>query len=243
MKSRICLACLFSVLFLLSGCSLDSKQILAKRIKHMQESSGNPVTIEEIKDAINKYDAEAAEVQRKNAKIGLWYKILGTRYIDKKMYGEALQCFEKSLEFYPDNANLYYYVGVCAGYMSHAALDFSAKGNSEKKQNYLALAESAYLRALQIDDRLTTALYGIGILYIFELDESEKAIPYLERYLDIDTRSIDGMFVLARAYYSNYEFDKAVALYDKIIATTKSADKKASAEANKKRALDASYGM
>ena len=51
------------------------------------------------------------------------------------------------------------------------------------------------------------------------------------------------MFVLARAYYSNYEFDKAVALYDKIIATTKSAEKKADAEANKKVVLDASYGM
>ena len=243
MKVKSVLSGILAAVLIFSGCSLNSKQILAKRIKHMQESSGNPVTIEEIKDAINKYDAEAVELQRKNAKIGLWYKILGTRYIDKKMYGEALKCFEKALEFYPDNANLYYYVGVCAGYMSHAALDFEAQGTVGKKQRYLELAENSYLRAIQIDDRLTTALYGLGILYVFELDESSKAIPYLERYLDIETRSIDGMFVLARAYYSNYEFDKAVALYDKIIATTKSAEKKADAEANKKVVLDASYGM
>ena len=243
MKVKSVLSGIFAAVLIFSGCSLNSKQILAKRIKHMQESSGNPVTIEEIKDAINKYDAEAVELQRKNAKIGLWYKILGTRYIDKKMYGEALKCFEKALEFYPDNANLYYYVGVCAGYMSHTALDFEAQGTVGKKQRYLELAENSYLRAIQIDDRLTTALYGLGILYVFELDESSKAIPYLERYLDIETRSIDGMFVLARAYYSNYEFDKAVVLYDKIIATTKSAEKKADAEANKKVVLDASYGM
>ena len=49
------------------------------------------------------------------------------------------------------------------------------------------------------------------------------------------------MFVLARAYYSSYEFDKAVAMYDKIIATTKSEEKKASAEENKKIVLDAAY--
>ena len=99
------------------------------------------------------------------------------------------------------------------------------------------------MRAVAIDERLTTALYGLGILYIFELDESEKAIPYLERYLSIEKRSVDGMFVLARAYYSNYQFDKAVELYDKIIATTKSSEKKSEAEANKKVVLNASYGM
>jgi hypothetical protein len=49
------------------------------------------------------------------------------------------------------------------------------------------------------------------------------------------------MFVLARAYYSSYEFDKAVAMYDKIIATTKVEEKRASAEENKKIVLDAAY--
>ena len=78
----------------------------------------------------------------------------------------------------------------------------------------------------------------MGILYVFELDDCEKAVPYLERYLDIETRSIDGMFVLARAYYVTGEYDKAVSLYDKIIATSKSAEKRAEADANKRIVLD-----
>ena len=49
------------------------------------------------------------------------------------------------------------------------------------------------------------------------------------------------MFVLARAYYVEDQYDKAVSLYDKIISVTKSEQKKNSAEANKKIALDASY--
>ena len=49
------------------------------------------------------------------------------------------------------------------------------------------------------------------------------------------------MFVLARAYYSTFEFDKAVQMYDKIIATSKSEETKANAEANKKIALEAAY--
>ena len=233
--------CLLVIAGFFSGCKLNSKQLLAKRIKHMQEASGNPVTIEEIKAAINRYDSEVTEVQQKNAKIGLWYKILGTRYLDQKMYGEALKCFQEALQYYPNNQNLYYYVGVCAGYMSHAAMDFGGSGSTEVKYNYLKLAEEAYLRAIEIEDRYVRALYGLGVLYVFELDEPAKAIPHLEKALTIDTKNIDAMFVLARAYYSNYEFDKSAQMYDKIINTTKSAEKKATAEENKKTVLDAAY--
>ena len=173
--------------------------------------------------------------------VGIWYKILGTRYLDQKMYGEALKCFQEALKYYPDNQNLYYYVGVCAGYMSHAALDFGGTGNTQQKYNYLKLAEEAYLRAISIEDRYVRALYGIGVLYVFELDESQKAIPYLEKAIEIDTRNLDAMFVLARAYYSCYEFDKSIEMYDKIINTTKSQEKKEIALENKEKVLNAQY--
>ena len=222
-----------------SSCGVSNKSIL--RHQKMEEGVSNPTTIEELKDAIKKYGERAADVQLANSQVGIWYKILGTRYLDQRMYGEALKCFQEALKYYPDNQNLYYYVGVCAGYMSHAAMDFGASGSREVRYNYLKLAEDAYLRAIAIEDRYVRALYGIGVLYVFELDEPEKAIPHLEKAIDIDTRNTDAMFVLARAYYSTYEFEKAAGMYDKIIAVTKSAEIKATAEENKKTALDAAY--
>ena len=222
-----------------SSCGVSNKSIL--RHQKMEEGVSNPTTIEELKDAIKKYGERAADVQLANSQVGIWYKILGTRYLDQRMYGEALKCFQEALKYYPDNQNLYYYVGVCAGYMSHAAMDFGASGSTEVGYNYLKLAEDAYLRAIAIEDRYVRALYGIGVLYVFELDEPEKAIPHLEKAIDIDTRNTDAMFVLARAYYSTYEFEKAAGMYDKIIAVTKSAEIKATAEENKKTALDAAY--
>ena len=86
------------------------------------------------------------------------------------------------------------------------------------------------------------AMYGLAILYVFDLNESEKAIPLLEKLLTIDTRNTDAMMVLANAYYQNYEFDKAVELYDKIISISTSPEKKAAAEANKKLVLEMAYG-
>ncbi|MBO4640006.1 MAG: tetratricopeptide repeat protein [Treponema sp.] len=234
----VILAAAVSIMFVSCG-GVSNKTII--RHQKMEEGVDNPTSIEELKDAIKKYQERVADVQLAQSQIGIWYKILGTRYLDNKMYGEALKTFQEALTYYPDNQNLYYYVGVCAGYMSHAALDYNASGTNEVKYNYLKLAEEAYLRAIAIEDRYVRALYGLGVLYVFELDEPEKAIPHLEKALSIDTKNLDTMFVLARAYYSSYEFDKAVAMYDKIIETTKSEDTKKTAEENKKIVLDASY--
>jgi len=227
------------VLLGFTSCGVSNKSIL--RHQKMEEGVSNPTTIEELKDAIGKYKDRVADIQLANSQIGIWYKILGTRYLDTKMYGEALKCFQEALKYYPDNQNLYYYVGVCAGYMSHAAMDFGGSGSTEVKYNYLKLAEEAYTRAITIEDRYVRALYGLGVLYVFELDEPQKAIPHLEKALSIDTKNIDAMFVLARAYYSSYEFDKSADMYDKIINTTKSAETRATAEENKKTVLDAAY--
>lgn len=253
-KSALFLLIIF-ITFALTSCGVSNKKLM--RYEQLEENVENPTTIEQLKAAIEKYGEKAADVQLATSQIGIWNKILGTRYIDEGIkflnskekeyekaldsFSKALKCFEEALKIYPLNENLYYYVGVCGGYMSCAAMDFSGAVNHEVKYNYLKLAEEGYLRAIELDDRYVRALYGIGVLYVFELEEPEKAIPHLEKLLTIDKKNLDAMFVLARAYYSTYNFDKSIAMYDKIIATTKAEETKATAEANKKIVLDAAY--
>lgn len=225
---------------LLSSCGVNTNSI--KRMQKMEEGVDSPTTIEEYKDAIKKYEKRVADITLANEQVGIWYKILGSRYLDKKMYGEAFKCYQKSIEFFPQNQNLYYWLGVCAGYLSKSALDYEATADTSKKYNYLKLAESAYLEAVRIEPRYVRALYGLAVLYVFELDESDKAIPYLETLLSVDTGHTDAKFVLANAYYRNGEMQKAIDLYDDIEKTSKSAEAKAAAAENKQRALDVSYG-
>ncbi len=237
---KIILASGIILSMIFTSCTKSNKTII--RMQHIEEGVSSPNTIDELKEAISKYEERVADIQLAQSQIGIWYKILATRYLDKKMYGEALKTFQKALEFYPDNQNLYYYVGLCAGYMSHAAMDFEASGRFDKKMNYLHLSEDAYKRAIDIEPRYVRALYGLAILYEFELDESEKSIPLLEKLLTIDTKHMDAMFALARAYFVCYEFDKAVEMYDKIISITKSQERKDEAERNKKYVLECAYG-
>ncbi len=228
------------------GCGQNSRSI--KRMQALEEGVDSPTTIDEIKTAIEKYENRVEDIMIAQQQIGIWYKMLGSRYIDQAynsrdstMYGEALKAFQKAIEYYPANPNLYYYIGLCAGYMAKSALDYNAIGSAVQKYNYLKLAESGYLRAIELQPKYARALYGLGVLYVFELDEPSKAIPYLESFVELEKHDTDGMFILARAYYSTYEFDKAVSLYDRIIKVTSSSEKKAEAEANKKIVLDAAY--
>ncbi len=237
-RKSICMV-IFAVL-MLCGCSKSSKTII--RMQKLEEGVGSPTTKEELQEAIKKYQDRVYDMQLAQGQIGIWYKMLGTRYLDSKMYGEALKCFQKAIELYPDNQNLFYWVGVCAGYMAKASLDFEATGaTTSQRYNYLRLAESAYRRAIELDERYGRALYGLAIIYIYEMGEVEKGIPYLERFLNIEKRNTDAMFRLAEAYYLNYDFDKAADLYDRIISQTKDEKKRALAEQNKKTVLDAAY--
>lgn len=224
---------------LLCGCNKSNKTLI--RMQHLEENVKSPSTEAELKDAIAKYQDRVNDIQLAEAQTGIWYKMLAVRYLDAKMYGEALKNFQNAIQFYPTNQNLYYYVGVCAGYMAKASLDYNATGSSSEKWNYYKLSESAYLQAIEYEPKYGRALYGLGVLYVYEMNECAKAIPYLERLLSFDTKNIDAMFVLARAYYVEANYDGAVELYDKIASLTKNEQKKKDALANKKIVLDASY--
>lgn len=234
----------FVILFSFAAVSCGPSYNSIKRMQKLEEGVSNPTTKEELKEALKKYDARAMDLVTTQAQEGMWYKILGTRYLDEGMYFEAYEAFKQAVLFFPNNQNLYYYIGICAGYIANKELDYNATGgldSATKKMNYLKLAESSFLTSLEIDSRYFRSMYALGVLYVFQLNDPNSAIPYLERFLEVQKRDTDGMFVLANAYYMTSEFDKAIALYDQIIKINPNEQKTADAQRNKKAVLDAQY--
>ena len=159
---------IISILFAISLISCGKSTPTIKRLQKIEEGVDNPTSVEELKSAIKKFEDRAKDLVLTQEQIGIWYKILGSRYIEDKMYGEALKSYQKALEYYPSNQNLYYWVGVCAGLMAKESLDFTASGNREVSLNYIDLAESAYKRAIELDSRYERAWYGLGSLYSYK---------------------------------------------------------------------------
>ncbi|EMB22526.1 tetratricopeptide repeat protein [Treponema denticola] len=230
MKKRFCFVIITLLLiFILESCN---KVTSIRRLQELEEGVSNPNTEAELKDAIRKYEKRVDDIIIAEERIGIWYKILGSRYMDQKMYKKALKAFQSALEYYPENPNLFYQAGLAASLTAKNSLDFELTGTDIEKKRYFSLAISAYTRALEIDPKHSKAVYALSVLYIFELNRPAEAIPILEKITEWEKKPIDHLFLLGTAYYMTGENEKAIAVYERIIEISSSAEKKAKAESN-----------
>jgi len=208
------------IYFIYQSTSARTSRELAKRMSELSPRGGPPETIDGLRQAIALYEDQIERNVREGAQTGVYWKILATRLADRNMHNDALDALERAIYFNTEDATLFYLTGVSAASVAKSIVGFSV--NDEKQRDhYFNLSEKSYLRALDIDITYAKPMYGLGILYVFELDRPNDAIPHLERFLQIQTRDVSAMFVLARAFYSTKEFSRAIDLYDRIADRTK----------------------
>ena len=204
---------------------------LEKRIVGLSPKGGPPETIDGLKNAIALYERQIELNVKTGAQTGVYWKILAIRLADKGMHKDALDAFERALYFKADDPTIFYLTGESASIAAASTLDFNSNSVAERER-YQRLAESAYLRAIELDPTYAKPRLGLGILYAFDLDRPADAVLQLDRYLQIVPSDIRAMFVLARAYYMNGENDRAVDLYNRIISRSKDPKIKAEAQNN-----------
>lgn len=212
-KIKLIFALTFILMAVLISC--NNKEFL-RRMQENEEGVHNPNTIEELKSAILKYEKRVEDIMIAENRIAIWYKMLGARYAQDKMYKKALDCFIKSLEYYPNNHNLYYQAGLCAANLGKNYLAVSDDTTKTQKY-YYDFAERAYTIALSLQSNYTKAAYALGVLYVHELQEPEKAIKVLLPVVNRESKNYDVLFVLGSAYYLNKDFDEAINTFKFIV--------------------------
>ena len=148
------------------------------------------------------------------------------------MYKKAIEAFQSSLDYFPENQHVFYQIGVCAAIIAKSSLDYPGMGLAEQ-QAYFDLSVSAYKRAVELDPSYTRAVYALSVLYVFELNQPAEAITIMEPVAAREKKPLDSLFILGRAYYMTGQYEKAIAAYDRIIKTSGSAEQRADAERNK----------
>jgi tetratricopeptide (TPR) repeat protein len=211
---------------------------LAARIADIS-SKGVPQSIDDLRTAIALYEKRIEEHVKDASQTGVYWKILATRFQDRGMHNEALAALERGVYYYPEDPTLQYLTGVSAAVVAKSYLDFSGSGAGAGR--YYTLAETAYRNALKMDEEYTRAMYALGVLYVFELEKPEEAIPIMIRHNEIRKSDVDGMFVLARAYFMTGSYEEAIDTYNRIISVTKNKTKRSEAETNKQYVMDILY--
>ena len=217
---------------------IAARNSLAAQIAALSPRGAPPQSIEDLQKAVALYEKKIEEHRKDTIQTGIYWKILGSRLMDGKEppYGEALLALENAVRYYPEDESIHYLIGVCAGSLARSEY-FSPVDQAE----HYRIAEAAYLRAIDLYGRYGRPLYGLGVLYVYNLNRPAEAIPYLELYVDINKRDTDGMFVLAAARYKTEDFAGAVDLYDQIIGLTKNGDVKKQAEQNRQQVMNEWY--
>jgi tetratricopeptide (TPR) repeat protein len=217
---------------------------LAKRIAELSPRGGPPETIEGLRAAIAAYEDQIELNVKEGAQTGVYWKILATRLADRSMHRDALDALEKAIYYNAEDPTPFYLTGLSAAIVAKSSLDFPSGSGAPgaEREKYFALAESAYLRAIELDPAYAKPRYGLGILYTFELDRPAEAVPHLTRYLEMMSSDVDAMFALARAYYMTENYNGAIELYDRVLSRTKDQNRKAEAQNNKEFIMGQLYG-
>jgi cytochrome c-type biogenesis protein CcmH/NrfG len=116
--------------------------------------------------------AQAEKVVAQDPKnINAWIS-LGNDYFDTEQFQKSINAYDKVLEIEPNNPNVLTDQGVM--YRRVGAFD-KALTNFEK--------------ANKIDPGHLQSLYNTGIVYSVDLKQPEKATPYWDKYLKLDSNS------------------------------------------------------
>jgi tetratricopeptide (TPR) repeat protein len=229
-------AALAGAALLLGGCSKNPDLQRLFSLEGRTAEGGPPRSVEELQAGIAQYSKVAETVVEAGAKVGTYYELLATRYLEKGMYRDAYQALAKAVGYFPDVASLHYNAGLSAAYVAKSEAIRGPAGAAEKER-WFAVSEANYKRALDINPRMAGALYGLAVLYSFELGRPAESEPLLRRLLDVEKRNADAMLLLARSYYAMGRLEDAANWYETAAKSTGSPDKRRAAEENRARVV------
>lgn len=198
------------------------------------EYTGVPVAEERIKELqgdIARFEDEVAEVVTKMNQIGEFHKLLAQAYLEQEMYGLALDSLERAMEIQTENPILYYYAAVASARNAKAHV---ADGSY---QEFIRQAEEYYQIALRIDPDYVEALYGIAVLYAFELEDPDTAMDYVQRLLAREPNHTGGAFLKGNVLVQLGRLEEAFDVYDRLSSNAPEPEQRQRARENRELLL------
>jgi tetratricopeptide (TPR) repeat protein len=204
-----------SSLLILISCKPGRNNALAQRVYELEQvgtAEAEPDEIREIRKDINHWEKELNDAISAGKNTGRYYRVLGLKFLDYKMYAPARDSFSRAIEITPENGRLYYYRAVT---LSRLAV---LRDNDEEKLAELALAEKDYLRAIDLEPKYMSPYYSLAILYIYELSRPFEAGPFLEKYLKVERSDGRALLLYGQLLEQMDQPEKAMDQYTRLLS-------------------------
>lgn len=204
--------------------AVQTRRELSVRMAEIDGAAGDDDRTAELRGRIRGVERDVERTLESVQDKGTYWRLLGMKYMDYQMWGEAYKALDEAVSIYPQNAALLYNRSLCAAQTALSA------DSPEERRSLIQRAEAGYRRALDVDPRYTPAMYALAVILIFENDSPQEAAGRLEDYLEIERSDTSARFLLARAYLSGGRDGDALRLYDQIIRLASEPAEKAKAE-------------
>ncbi len=201
----------------------DPLESLAQRAHDIESD----VSIKELKKDIEKQTKILNSALLASQKLGRTYYLLGLKFLDYQMYGQAMQYFQQALEYYPEKPELFYNIGVAAGWMAEA------QSEPAKRKEYLQQARFNLERALKLMPNYPSALLALAVLYSYSLDMPYEAKALMKRYKEIEPASTTSLFVEAHIAAQTLDEHTAIEIYTDLASTANTPEERAKAAENR----------
>ena len=193
---------------LVFGCSVQSEIERRQQQLDRRSESYTIQRIEEYSGEIERHRDELQAAVQAAGSIANFNKLLAIEYLKAGMFGLALDSLQEALLVEPNNEILFYLTGISA--MQLAKVYQPSDSNREQ---LIERAEYALMRSAEIKPDYGDPLLAISVLYIFERQDADGALPYLERLRDIEDDNPHVHALLGRVYTERNQIALATEAY------------------------------
>ena len=200
-------------MMLLGGCTKENKERLERMLTWEGRDTRSEVPeerIAELRETLAEYQDELDRKVKAGMEVGVYYRTLGTEYMNLEMYGLALEAFKEAVFYLPASGSLHYQAGICAAQMAKASVD------QAERAEYLRQAELYYLRALELAPRDWDAAYALGVLYYFELENPLEAERVLAPIAAGSPENYRARMLLGTVQAALGDLDRAIQSYEAV---------------------------
>ena len=170
--------------------------------------------IRELREGIRLHEQIVRQKVQAARQLSVYHRSLAIEYINRGMYGLALEQIDEAIRIEPENRILFYYAGIAAARFGKAMVD------PVEREDLYARAEAYYRRAIALDGNYVNALYALAVLYVFEMELPLEAEPLLDTIVARQARNVQAMALLARVYAATGRLDEAARMYGQVADTT-----------------------
>lgn len=205
---------LITVTLLLGACSREdpiAENLAELELGDYPEGVVPQERIEQLESLVAERRSEMDEALQAAARTAGALRQLALEYVRMEFYGPALDAFEEAIRIEPVNAGLLFWAGAVSAQLAQS------QGRVSERDRYLSMAERYYTRSIEIEPRQTSSLYGLAVLYHFEMERHVQALPVAERLVEVEPNHTQGLFLLARIQTTLGDVDNAVATYERIL--------------------------